>query len=147
MTAVSTIPPGRVALCTGLVVIGLGCAGPEPPPEAPGSSEPVADTVTSTSSGRLAVPAGEPSIRGIVTEVSGESVRIEADPAAASGSAKAVARVGAGTRVLYRGGEPASLADLTIGHNVSVWFTGPVMESYPVQAAAETIVIEPVGSI
>lgn len=35
----------------------------------------------------------------------------------------------------------ATFADLTVGRRVSVWITGPVRESYPVQAEASTIVI------
>lgn len=35
----------------------------------------------------------------------------------------------------------ATFADLTVGRRVSVWITGPVRESYPVQAEASTILI------
>jgi len=35
----------------------------------------------------------------------------------------------------------ASFADLEAGMRVSVWITGPVRESYPVQAEASTILI------
>ncbi len=72
-----------------------------------------------------------------------ESLRVEANPSEESGSPKAVVRMRPETSVAYRSGEPSRTRDLTVGHYVSVWFEGPVMESYPVQGTAGTIVIEP----
>ncbi|MEX2582347.1 MAG: DUF3221 domain-containing protein [Gemmatimonadota bacterium] len=108
-------------------------AVPEPSPQGSAPSTPA----------RTSEPAQPPAIRGIVTGVEDGSIRVEENPAEESGSPKASISVTPETVVLYRGGDIAAAAELTIGHNVSVWFTGPVAESYPVQAAAETIVIEP----
>jgi hypothetical protein len=37
--------------------------------------------------------------------------------------------------------QPATAADLAVGQRVAIWFTGPVAESYPVQATAGEVVI------
>ena len=90
------------------------------------------------------LPGGAPSIRGQVTAREAlDRIRIEADPGAASGSDKAVVTLTLASRVLHRDGRAASTNDLTVGCTVSAWFTGPVRESYPVQAEAATVVIEP----
>lgn len=94
------------------------------------------------------VPATEPSIRGTVTQVSPDEPRtvlVEENPGEESGSNKASVRLTGETRVLRRSGEAvqrAAPADLAVGQTVSVWFTGPVRESFPVQADAGTIVID-----
>jgi hypothetical protein len=49
-----------------------------------------------------------------------------------------------GARVLASSGGTvtgASAADLVTGTRVRVWFKGPVAESFPVQAAAGTVLI------
>ena len=97
------------------------------------------------------IPDAPASIAGRVTAVqqSGDSVRsvrVEAQPAASTGSAKAVVRITQSTTVI---GSPATgTADFTAlraGQWVRVWFVGPVRESYPVQANAGTIVIDSIG--
>ena len=94
------------------------------------------------------MPATEPSLRGTVTQVSpGEprTVLVEENPGKESGSNKARVRLTGETRLLRRSGEAVQRAapeDLAVGQTVSVWFTGPVRESYPVQADAGTILIE-----
>jgi hypothetical protein len=69
-------------------------------------------------------------------------VRDGKDP---SGAALAASiRVPASASVLRTSGSgytKASAADLRDGATVKVWFTGPVAESYPVQATAGTVVI------
>jgi beta-N-acetylhexosaminidase len=98
--------------------------------------------------GSEAVPGTDPSIRGTVTRVSPDEPRtvlVEENPGEESGSNKASVRLTGDTRVLRRSGEAvqrAAPADLAVGQTVSVWFTGPVRESFPVQADAGTIVIE-----
>lgn len=91
------------------------------------------------------VPADPASIRGTVTslESAPRRIRVEVDPAAASGSDKAVVALGPDTRILHRDGRAAGAADIAAGNVVSVWFTGPVRESYPVQADAGAVVLEP----
>lgn len=93
------------------------------------------------------VPSSTPGIAGRITSVTraGErigAIRVEEQPLQASGSAKAVATVTQGTVVLRGVNEPRDFNDLGVGQWVRVWFDGPVMESYPVQAKAGTIVID-----
>lgn len=104
-------------------------------------------------SGRQAspdLPAAEPSIQGIITHVdpAGEAIGrilVEENPAQSAGSAKASVRITQGTRIVTVAGERArgSFQDLAVGRRARVWFTGPVMESYPVQATAEVVAVEP----
>lgn len=96
-----------------------------------------------------AAPATDPDIRGVLTKVNvavePRTVLVEEKPEESSGSPKASVRLTPETRILKRAaGEvgPAAPEDLAVGQTVSVWFSGPVMESYPVQAAAATLVIE-----
>ena len=97
------------------------------------------------------IPDAPASIAGRVTAVqqSGDSirsVRVEAQPADAAGSAKAIVRITQGTTVI--GASASGSADFTAlraGQWVRVWFVGPVRESYPVQANAGTIVIDSIG--
>jgi hypothetical protein len=44
--------------------------------------------------------------------------------------------------VVRRDGRPASAAELTVGSAVSLWITGVVLESYPVQVEARVVVLE-----
>jgi hypothetical protein len=50
--------------------------------------------------------------------------------------------VGTDTELRHRDGSSASAADLAAGRVISLWITGPIMESYPVQVRAERIVID-----
>ncbi len=97
------------------------------------------------------LPSEPASIAGRVTAVDLETertgvIRVEANPEDSAGSDKAVVRVTGST--LVRAAAPASAqsAELRVGQWVRVWFTGPVRESYPVQADAQTIVIDSLGS-
>ena len=92
---------------------------------------------------RAAIPASAPSITGVVTSVQAERrLRIEENPDESAGSAKAVVRVTDDAIVLTRGGSTTSFQAIRTGMRVSAWFSGPVMESYPVQTTANVIVIE-----
>jgi hypothetical protein len=88
------------------------------------------------------IPSEEPSIRGTITAAGDRSVRVEANPADQSGSAKALVRLGSDTPIRFMDGSPAEQDDLVVGVAVSVWFTGPVAESYPVQASAGVVRID-----
>jgi hypothetical protein len=93
------------------------------------------------------VPKSPPDISGQITMVdpAGErigTIRVEAVPQDSSGSAKAVVRVGQVTTVIAPGGRSGSFETLAIGQSVRVWFSGQVRETYPVQAAASTVVID-----
>jgi hypothetical protein len=95
-----------------------------------------------------AAPSGSPSIRGTITSVSplaGQGVILVEDrPQDRAGSDKASITVNAATRI-YRGrigaSTTGSFGDLRNGRIVEVWFAGPVLTSYPVQATASVILI------
>ncbi len=72
----------------------------------------------------------------------GWTVRVEERPQELSGSAKGVFRVSERTDLRRAGGGSARSGDLREGQRVRVWVTGPVMESYPVQARARLIVVD-----
>jgi hypothetical protein len=95
-----------------------------------------------------AAPNGPPSIRGTITSltpIAGQGViLVEERPRDQAGSNKASVTVNAATRI-YRGrvsaSTKASFSDLQAGRLVEVWFAGPVLTSYPVQATASVILI------
>lgn len=102
-------------------------------------------TVTdpSVSDATAAIPRTTPSIIGQVTAIALPMIVVEEKPAEPHGSAKARVRITDGTKVLRRDEGAVSATELRVGQQVKVWFTGPVMESYPLQATAGVIVIEP----
>ena len=82
-------------------------------------------------------PAGRPRRAILVEEVPGPIT---------SGGDKSLVTVLAGARVLRRTGGgvgAAGFGELRVGQRVSAWFDGPVAESYPSQARARVVVIEP----
>ena len=105
-------------------------------------AQPAASEDPPAAAAAAGIPAEPPSIRGVITAVHDDRLRIEANPAEAWGSDKAMVRLTAGTRILRRDGGTATRADLTAGRPASAWFTGPVLESYPVQATASAILLE-----
>lgn len=81
-------------------------------------------------------------ITGFVTDVSGTTVLIENDPLEQSGSDKASVEVLPDTEISRQQGQvPATPEDLEAGQLVEATFSGPVAESYPVQATANSITI------
>jgi len=96
----------------------------------------------------LRLPGETPSIIGTVTQASDAGDRrvvlIEQVPERSAGYPIANVYVGGQTRVLRQaagGTVRARPADLVVGTRVRAWFTGPVRESYPVQADAGTVLI------
>jgi len=95
----------------------------------------------------VSAPTTPPDIAGQVTAVdpSGErigTIRVEASPGERAGSAKAMIRVGTATVVIGPDHRREEFAALAVGQSVRVWFSGPVLESYPVRAGAATIAID-----
>ena len=93
------------------------------------------------------LPDAPASIAGRITSIdrSGErigSIRVEERPADAAGSDKAVARIRQETAVRGADGSWTDFNALKVGQWVRVWFTGPVAESYPVQATASVVAID-----
>jgi hypothetical protein len=111
-------------------LLGLACAAPGSGSNAGNREDP--DAVTTRS----------PSIRGTLTKRTPDRILIEEEPLDSSGSAKASLRLTAKTRVVRGSGETARVEDLRVGQQVSAWFDGPVMQSYPIQAAAAAVRIE-----
>jgi hypothetical protein len=116
----------------------------------------VAACSTSSASNRPAQPSSvSPDIEGYVASVSG--IRADPRPADVLGSILIEGELGRGrqfdrasvtireaTRIYDgRAGEPveARFEDLEVGQRVQAAFTGPVAESYPVQATASQILI------
>lgn len=91
---------------------------------------------------RNVVTTEVPSIRGIITQRAPERILIEEEPLDSAGSAKASVRLTRSTRVVRASGEAVHPDKLQVGQQVSAWFEGPVMESYPVQATAGAVRIE-----
>ena len=114
----------RPAACAGILTLLTlgGCGGPATAPEVP----------------------GEPAfIRGSITRVGdGWGYLVEGTPAAWHREDRAYFTA-TGATILRRGGGRAGAAELAVGRAVSVWITGPVRESYPVQVDARVIVLEP----
>jgi beta-N-acetylhexosaminidase len=70
------------------------------------------------------------------------TILVEAVPNDLSGSAKALVTVDRSTRIFHANASvTARVEDLLPGTTVSVWFVGPVAESYPVQARAGTLLV------
>ncbi len=127
-----------IAILLAATLIGCAPATQEQPDYTPGPEGKAAATVPHTS----------PSITGTVTAIGeGGTLRIEANPEEESGSAKAQVRVREGVAILERSGLTRRFEDIREGQTVSAWFTGPVAESYPVQATASVIVIESTAAI
>ena len=105
---------------------------------------------SSCSQQAVELPSSPPSISGTITSVdpAGErigSIRVEAVPEDQAGSDKAQVRIDQGTQLIDATGRPIAFHELQVGRKVRAWFTGPVAESYPVQAKASTVILEPAG--
>lgn len=87
-------------------------------------------------------PAGDPHIVGVITWMDGDTIRVEENPNESIGSPKASVRITPETSVTTVSGVRGSADELQVGTRVRVWFTGPVAESYPLQARAAAVVIE-----
>lgn len=88
------------------------------------------------------LPTSPPYIRGVITAIDGSQIRVEQNPTSSTGAAKAVLRLTPETQILWRSGEVADRRDLRLGARVSAWVVGPLLESYPVQGTASTVMIE-----
>ena len=105
-----------------------------------------------TAPGIPVTPAG---ITGRITSISANgayrgTIRVESDPTTPSGP-KALVTVTGETAIYRIIQTPVSTAEtdfrgFDVGQWVRVWFDGPVLESYPVQGSAGTVVIDSVGT-
>ena len=104
----------------------LGCAAPVPP----------------TASQQQQQPEMKPAdIRGTVTRVAANEIRVEADPTKFSG-AKAVVKITSTTEITDAAGKSVAASALREGQVVRVWYGGEIAQSYPLQTEAVKIVIE-----
>jgi hypothetical protein len=87
------------------------------------------------------LPATAPAIRGVVTSLRDNVMRVEAEPNVMRG-AKAVVTLTSETIVRDSHGKAVNRSTLREGQKVSVWFGEDVGMSYPIQAEATEIVIE-----
>jgi hypothetical protein len=82
---------------------------------------------------------------GYITSISGDSVLVEEDPASDWGGNKGYFSVTGETEISQLvGGDavaPATFEELEIGQLVEATYSGPVLESYPTQGGASSIVI------
>ena len=95
-----------------------------------------------------ALPSREPDIRGTITSLTRSgadgSLLIEGEPGG-TGDAKASVRITPKTKLFREvagaSPEPITLDDIDEGMQADAWFTGPVAESYPVQATGEAVLV------
>jgi Protein of unknown function (DUF3221) len=81
---------------------------------------------------------------GYVTSISGDSVLVEEDPASEWGGNKGYFTVTGETeiqRLVGDAGTPATFEELEVGQLVEATYSGPILESYPSQGGASSIVI------
>ena len=88
-------------------------------------------------------PKGDPALQGVVTSVSGSGAQrtimvVYGEGLDLTKSAYDAASV-AVTKDTVILGTATTADDLVVGTVVNVWFTGPVRESYPVQATASYV--------
>lgn len=107
-----------------LIALVMACAAPVPPAPNQGN-----------------VTTREADIRGTVTRVDGNQIRVEATPAEFSG-AKAVVTLSGATTIRTKSGGTVSAGAIRLGQVVRVWFTGAVAQSYPIQAEAAEVIVE-----
>jgi hypothetical protein len=91
----------------------------------------------------VVVPRAAPSIRGTITAIDANGrLRVEADAGTVIGFREAVVALTPESKVTDASGQTISDDTLTVGTRVSVFFTGPVLETFPVQATAGAIVMD-----
>jgi hypothetical protein len=128
--SVSNRPMGapRLALLVTALLLASAC-GSDASPTVPSRNADIAGRVTAVT------PSGN--FRG--------TVLVEANPSAPNGDAKALVTVASNSIVLTVAGTEGEFRSLALGQWVRVWFTGPVLESYPVQGTAATVKIDSAG--
>ena len=93
------------------------------------------------------LPGEPPTIRGNIVAAADSRLLVVAPGGDYSCDIAQRLQVGvARTAVLRRSGAAATPSDLVVGTPVSVWISGPVLESCPGQVGAKVVVIEDRGS-
>ena len=78
-------------------------------------------------------------MRGLITRITEDGRYLVESEAGSTGVGKCVVRVIPATELSATDG--TSVESIRVGTEVSVWFTGPVMKSYPAQATAARLVV------
>jgi hypothetical protein len=82
-------------------------------------------------------------IRGTLTETRHPwGYRLRGEPGTGYHEKEAYFRIGPETKILKADGTAAAAADLIVGREMTLWITGPIAESYPVQVHAQRIVLK-----
>lgn len=90
------------------------------------------------------VPKTRPSYQGVITEIIGPRLKVEADQPGYGGSREAVVMLAPNARLMTRSGEPVTVRELDLDMRVSLWFTSPGdLRSGRLHATATTLVVEP----
>ena len=96
--------------------------------------------------GPLTLARETPYIQGAITTADERSILVVAPgPRAPGREDRAYVYLTTSPQIRWSDGRSAARADLVPGRVVSVWITGPVRESYPVQVDATVIVLDPAG--
>ena len=82
-------------------------------------------------------------IKGSITEI-GQPMgyRVRGEPGASYQEKEAYFRIGSETELRKADGTPAAAGDLVVGREITLWITGPIAESFPVQVQAQRIVLK-----
>jgi hypothetical protein len=97
----------------------------------------------SASGPRPTLATGPYFIRGEITQAGDAwGTRVRGEPGTSYRVNEAFFRTTSETSIHHANGSPATSADLTVGKKISLWITGIILESYPVQVQATEIVIE-----
>lgn len=111
------------------VVVGLGAIG--------GCRSDVASGPKAT------LAAGPYFIRGEITQAGQPwGTLVRGEPGTSYRVTEAFFRTTSETLIHHANGAAATAADLTVGKKISLWISGIILESYPVQVQATEIVIE-----
>ncbi len=97
-----------------------------------------------TSSPAAALLAREPFfIRGSVSHIDHPwGIIVTGEPGTDYKTDKASFRIGPDTELIRADGTAGTAADIKVGTKITLWITGPIRESYPVQVDARRVLIE-----
>lgn len=94
--------------------------------------------------GNGGIPTEKPLVSGTITQQGTAGYLVEEKPGQQSGDMKCWVKFSEKTTVYRQAGklvEKAQAADVAVGQQVSVWYDGPVRESYPCQAGADVVLM------
>lgn len=134
----------RLLLAVWFLLTMLTACGNVPPTP---NANAITPTPTPVDASTIAQPSLPPTIMGEITQIN-QRMLVEQHPGATIGD-KVAFSLNAATRVVARTGDqlnPKTVGDLAVGQRVEVWDAGVVLQSFPAQADAATIVIADVAA-